>query len=342
MIQIINPCKYPDWDELLLTTSNFSFYHSSAWAKVLSESYRYNPLYFSSIDNCKLLALLPIMEIKSFLTGKRGVSLPFSDCFDPIASDEICFQKILQHTVKYGNNARWKYVDYRGGSNYFKGKTPSAYFYIHTLDLTRTEKDILSAFRNSTRRNIKKALNEGVELNISNSLGSLRRFYRLNCVTRKRHGLPPQPFFFFKKIYDHIISKGLGLIALASYRNTTIAGAVFFHTINKVIYKYGASAKSHQHLRANNLIMWEAIKWYSQNGFTIFDFGITEPENKGLLQFKRGWGVNEGIINYYRYNLRTNAFEKDDFRTKVSYGFFKTLPIPLLNAIGFLLYRHIG
>jgi len=67
--------------------------------------------------------------------------------------------------------------------------------------------------------------------------------------------------------------------------------------------KYGASEKAYHHLRPNNLIMWEAIKWCAQNGFKTFSLGRTEPENEGLLQFKQGWGTTEKIIKEIGYFL---------------------------------------
>jgi hypothetical protein len=88
--------------------------------------------------------------------------------------------------------------------------------------------------------------------------------------------------------------------------------------------------------------MWEAIKWYVNNGFTNFSFGITEPENEGLLQFKRSWGAKESILNYYKYDLRKEAYVKDEFRRKTSYAFFKHMPLPLLNLTGSLIYKHFG
>ena len=78
-IQIINPIDYPDWDDLLLTNDQTTFFHTSAWAKVLCESYKYRPLSFTVIENGKLSALIPIMEVSSLLTGKRAVSLPVTD-----------------------------------------------------------------------------------------------------------------------------------------------------------------------------------------------------------------------------------------------------------------------
>ena len=39
-------------------------------------------------------------------------------------------------------------------------------------------------------------------------------------------------------------------------------------------------------------------------GIKTFNFGRTELKHKGLLQFKRGWGVKEEILNYYKYDLK--------------------------------------
>ena len=171
----------------------------------------------------------------------------------------------------------------------------------------------------------------------------MREFYRLNCLTRKDHGLPPQPFYFFKKVHEHIISKGFGFVALASSRGEYIAGAVFLHLGLKAFYKYGASNRKYQYLRANNLIMWEAIKWCCQNGFKHFCFGRTEPENQGLLQFKSGWGTTQQQINYYRYNFKEEAFVPGRSKTTGFHNrIFKNMPTPILNRVGALLYRHFA
>jgi len=341
-LEILNPLELGDWDKLLLTHTNYSFFHSSAWARVLSESYKYKPLYFTTIENDKLSALIPVMEVNSFLTGRRGVSLPFTDYCEPIVPDKSCFQEITNSLIGYGKEAGWKYIEWRGGDSYFGNTTPSTFYYGHILDLNENEDELQNRFRDSTKRNIKKATKEGVDVKISNSFESLKAFYRLNCITRKHHGLPPQPFLFFKKVFEHVISRNLGHIALASRSEKIIAGAVYFHFGNKAIYKYGASDKDYQHLRPNNLVMWKAIKYYAQTGFKGFSFGRTEPGNEGLLQFKRGWGTREETINYYKYDLEKDTFIADQLIPKMSYKIFKKTPSPLLKLIGRLLYKHVG
>jgi lipid II:glycine glycyltransferase (peptidoglycan interpeptide bridge formation enzyme) len=135
----------------------------------------------------------------------------------------------------------------------------------------------------------------------------------------------------------------MGFIALASFQDKPIAGGVFFHFGEKATYKYGASDLQYQHLRANNLVMWEAIKWYSQNGYKSLSFGRTELKNQGLIQFKSGWGTTEQQINYYRYDLKKDSFVSGFSRvTGFHNKIFRNTPVPILNRIGNIFYRHVG
>src|SRR4030042_6484226 len=121
-LDIIDPTLLPAWDDLLLSTPGHSFFHSSAWAKVLKESYGYPPLYFATIKNGQFSALVPVMEVNSFLTGKRGVSLPFTDYCEAIVDEGISFKDLFDHIIDYGKNRGWKYIALRGGDRYFRNQ----------------------------------------------------------------------------------------------------------------------------------------------------------------------------------------------------------------------------
>jgi len=342
-ITMLNPIEDSRWNERVLASKNSSIFHSSNWAHVLSEAYHYTPLCFSIIRDKTLPAAIPIMEINSIITGKRGVSLPFTDYCDPIVPDVSVFESLLGQIIEHGRSAGWKSIELRTESVLPPMYSPSSNYYGHLLDIVRSEEELFLQLRDSTRRNIKKALKEGVEVVFSNTLDAVKEFYRLNCITRRDHGLPPQPYLFFKKVHEHVLAKDLGHIALASYKGRNIAGAIYFHFNNRAVYKYGASDKRFLDTRANNLVMWEAIRRYRNQGYANFSFGRTEPENEGLLQFKQGWGAKEYLIYYYKYDLGQNAFIKDDLKLKGVHNLiFKRMPLPLLKLAGSMLYRHMG
>ena len=88
----------------------------------------------------------------------------------------------------------------------------------------------------------------------------------MNCYTRRRHGLPPQPLKFFRNLYDFVLTKNKGFISISKYGGKSIAGAVFLLIGQKALYKYGASLIEYQNLRPNNLLMWESIKYLKASG----------------------------------------------------------------------------
>jgi hypothetical protein len=341
-INIINPVETPGWDDLLLTSEQTTFFHTSAWARVLSEAYGYKPLYFSVIEGGRLAGLIPVMEIDSFLTGKRGVSLPFTDAC-PVAADTRDIFRSLQDAVhEHGKQAGWKGIEFRGGERYF-GETPSsAEYFTHTLTLDADESKVFASFKSNTRRNIRRAGAEGVEVQLLNSREAVDIFYRMNCITRRGHHLPPQPRVFFSKIFEHILAMRKGFVAVAFHQDRPVASAIYFHFRSEAIYKYGASDKNFLRLRVNNLVMWEAIRWFCRNGAQTLDLGRTDPEDEGLLQFKRGWGVQERRKAYYTLSLKENAFSAERNGFSSPYWIFKALPIPLLRLAGRVLYRHVG
>jgi len=342
-MKILNPLEFDDWDNWILETETYSFFHSSGWTRVLYESYGYKPLYFLFADkNCPKI-LLPLMEINSFFTGKRGVSLPFSDYCQPIVKKEANFREVLDTIIDYGRWRGWKYIEIRGGKSIFKEAPSFSKYYIHNLDLSPGENKIFSNFRDSTKRNIKKAQRKGVKVEISRSFESMKKFYKLNCITRKMHGLPPQPFYFYKKIYEFLLLRNRGIVVLAYYNRKAVAGAVFFHFGRKALFKYSASDKEYHYLRPNNLVLWEGIKWYLKNGFSSISLGRTDINNKGLKQYKSGWGAKEDILKYYRFDIKNGSIIKNSKRMIItSHNIFKRTPLLLLKIVGLFFYKHCG
>ena len=148
---------------------------------------------------------------------------------------------------------------------------------------------------------------------------------------------------FFVKYMNILSQKALGFVALAYFQDKAIAGNVYFHFGQKAVYKYGASDKTWQHLRASNLAMWEAIKWYCRNGYKELHFGRTEPEHQGLRQFKMGWGAKEYSIKYFKYDINGEVFFDEQSQSPGFYPkLFSLMPGCLLRIIGSVAYKHVG
>ncbi len=341
-LEIVNPVEIEKWDEYIANLNQSSIFYTASWAEILSETYHFTPKYFMAQADGQLQFLLPIMEINNWLTGRRAVSLPFTDFCEPYVAQGISFGNYLDRIISIGQNLGWKSIELRGAEHLINTNTPSLYYYDHELSLT--EPSILFAgFKKSNQRNIRKAESNGINTVIDNSNRGLQDFYRLNCITRKKHGLPPQPYSFFRNVRKKIIANNYGKIFKAKFRQKTIAAAIYFHFKDSVLYKYGASDPNFLPLRANNLVMWEAIKYFAENNYQTFDFGKTELANQGLRRFKQSWGTTEKQMSYFKYSFEKNSFITEENKETGWYNMvFRHLPIPVLKLTGKLLYKHAG
>lgn len=343
MIERVNPLDDAQWDARLARWPGASFFHSSSWNRVLQEAYGFSPTTFIERHSGDIRAILPMMEIRSSLTGNRAASLPFTDECEPLCENDASFSALFQAAVERGLARNWKYLEFRGGAQFFKTAHPALSFFGHRLKLDPDTTRLFAQFDSSVRRAIRKAEASDLTIEFTRSLDAVREFYHLLSRTRQRHGVPPQPFRFFAKIHQHVLAPEHGWVVLAKRGKIPVAGAIFFHFGKTALYKFGASNDVHQHLRGNNLVMWQAIQWYASRGFQLLDFGRTSLRNEGLRRFKLGWSSTEMQINYFKYDLCTRDFtlardESSGWYNRV----FNILPRSLSQLVGTLLYKHIA
>jgi hypothetical protein len=341
-VAVVDPTRDLHWDEMISRMAGSTVFHSAAWARVLGESYGYAPLYLVATNKNNGSAVLALMEVKSWLTGKRGVSLPFTDECETLASDEGSARLIVEKATGLGRERMWQTIEMRGQKGPFSPTDAVGAPYLgHVLDLRIGERALFEKVASPVRRAIRKAEREDACVQVGCTALALRTYYGLHCLTRKRHGLPPQPWSFFSNIQRHLFQVNGGFVVLSYWRDRPVAGAVFLCHGRRAVYKYGASNLAFQSLRANNLVMWEAICWLVRNGFETLNFGRTSAQNDGLRRFKLGWGTSEYPISYQKFDYRKNRYVAE---ADAAYGWhntiFSRLPIWLSKMAGSFLYRH--
>ena len=342
-IQVLNPLEIADWDAQLALLPGAGFFHTAAWARVLHRTYGYLPRYQAGTESGRLQSLLPLMEVDSWLTGRRGIALPFTDAVAPLCATAGSFHRLWSAARDQAARRGWKYLECRGGKKWLPEAPASTSFLNHHLDLTVGETPLLKGCDDSVRRALRKAEQSALTVEFSQSLASMQVFYRLLGLTRRRHGVPPQPFPFFENICTQVLAQNMGWVVLARQGAIPVAGAVYFHYGRTAIYKFGSSDETYQHLRANNLVMWRAIRHYAREGYATLDFGRTSLDNAGLRKFKLGWGTQEEQIDYVRYDRASESYvSARDEASGWHNRLFRALPIPLSRLAGALLYRHIA
>lgn len=342
-VDIIDPFTAPELATWLENAKQTTIFHSTSWARVIAESYDYQPVFLALSQHGNLKACLPVMEVDSPFTGKRGVCLSFSDYCGAIAEDSEEFRLLFDAVRDYGRVRKWRYIEFRG-EPYLGNEKPFKSYAHHLIELSGDERLMLSRLRKSTVRGIQKAVREGVTVDVSETLGGVLDYYHLHCLTRRRQGLPPQPRSYFLKLHEHVIAEKLGFTALARQGDgAPMAGIICLRFGKNAIYKYGASITEFQHLRANNLLFWETISKCGRDGYDYLSLGRTDLDNEGLLVFKDGWGGRRTCLNYYRYDLAAERFISECPRELAGYRWvLQKMPVGVLRMLGRIAYRHLG
>ena len=341
---IVNPASISDWDAKIQAHSEYCFFHSQAWARVLTDTYGYRPLYHLTEHDGTPVSVFPLMEVDTWLTGKRGVGLPFTDHCWPLCSNGEDAAFLFESMKEFGRGRGWRYLEIKGGQSPIEGAQPALQFYNHVIRLSEDVDVLQSGLSSATRRAVRKAAKNGLTVGISRSLEALQIFYNLHCQARKRHGLPPQPYALFESMQRHVMEKDQGMVVLArTPERRAVAGAVFFYLGRRVIFKFGGSNLAYQSMRGNNLVLWEAMKWFAKKGFESLDFGKTSLTHEGLRQFKSGFGTEERLIEYYQYDLMRDPFRSyRDLPVAWVTRAFQLLPLPVLRMVGRACYRHMA
>ena len=235
-------------------------------------------------------------------------------------------------------------LELRGGQQFLNTAPIWSSCFTHTIDLNKSEDELFPVCRESTQRNIKKAKKQSLNVTHETTIQAVQDFHRLNVITRRDHGLPPQPWSFFKNLFDSVIAKGQGFLSIVRHKDQAIAADLFLINGEKAIYKYGASDRKFQHLRPNNLLIWEGMLHCKTLGAKSLNLGRTETNHEGLLQFKRGLGCVEEKIDYFRYDGRRNGFQKgrDAHGEGLSAKVLRCFPLFLLRALGKIAYKYVG
>lgn len=337
------PLNSEIWNKFILQQPNVNIFHHPSWIEFLVECYGYTPYLLTSlVENGKMQGGIPMMEINSWLTGRRMISLPFSDSCSPMAVDEKNLDKLILDLQQWRRQKGLSELQIRWPLSTRIDAYSGESFYQHFTYLNDDPAKVFRMFSKAqVQRHIRQSEKLGVVIKRGETLEDMYLFYNLHLRTRRRLGVPVQPIRFFRILWERLISQGLGFILLAYQEQQLLAGAVFLHFNETLTYKFGASDPKFWKFRPNDAIFWNAICWGCENGYKLFDWGRTDIDNDGLRDFKRGWGSEEQSLHYTILAdsppLHTSRFEVP---RRLLTTIIQRSPVWMCRLIGELFYSH--
>lgn len=338
-----------DWGRFVLSRRDSTIYHTPQWLFMIKEAYGGEPWCVLAEDrDGKIIGGLPLVTVRSRLTGTRLTSVPGGQTCNMLAGDQEVCDLILAYLCELRKERGFKYIELRTDDE-FRFTHPGLVrqdmgFSTYLLDLGPPLSDIFSSFHGSCiQRPIKNSVKCGLVLTEGTAEEDLRRFYSLYYGMRKRKGLLPQPYIFFSKLRSIMAPCGKIEFLSATHGRRTVASVLILKHGETVTYEYGASLHEALDLHPSHFLLWEAIKRARAEGFRVFDFGRTSDENKGLCQFKARWGTRRMALNYYHIcgSDRTQSFRTSGALKRLMSWSMRTLPDVFTRSFSRILYPHL-
>ena len=340
----VDPISDLRWAKLITNNPQASLFHDPRWLRALNLTYAYHPLVLTtSSPGMPLCNGILFCEVDSWLTGRRLVSLPFSDHCEPLVNNASDTELLLQHARHEVDVGQYKHFELRPllcQPSTVCGLGAMRSFMFHRLDLRHPIETIYKGFhKDCIQRKIRRAERESLNYEEGNTEKLLRQFLGLMRMTRRRHGLPTQPEQWFRAL---IACFGEDLkIRIASKGNTPVASIITISHHRTMVYKYGCSDYSASRLGGTPLLFWHAVQDAKNSQKEELDLGRSDINGEGLITFKDHLGAKSFKLQYWNYPSRTYR-PLNPWLKIISKKAVELSPDFLLQMAGGLLYRHIG
>ena len=350
-IKAIDPSHDSRWNEFVEKHRLGCAFHHSAWKEVIEKTFpRVKPHYFIVEDeDGNIAGGMPFFYVKSWLTGKRLVSLPFSLYCDPLINSDKAFEYLIEDILKKQRELRAHFIEIRTRFTKDLFKYTNFREFIgyknHTLALDPDLQILKKSFhRTCIRQRINRAEQSNVAVVEASSESDMKTFFELHCMTRKKYGVPPQPYSFFRNMWEILYPRKMLGILIAKYENQPVSSLLFLKYKQRIHAEYMGTNDEFLKYSPNILLFWKAIEQSKAEGYRFFDFGGSFGGNVELITFKRRWGtVEEDLSHYYFPSIRGLSTKVEEGKSyKVMTQATRKMPDQLFRWTGKLLYRHMG
>lgn len=338
------PLTDPRWQQLLEVHESATVFHSPDWLRALQCTYGYEPVVLTTCPpDTNLTNGLLLCSVRNLFGGRRLVSLPFSDHCEPLAGDDSEMWALLAAAASYCSDLGRIHLEIRPlhvlpPSQL--GFQPTAAYYIHQLELSESADNVFARFsKGSVQRKITKAEHEDLTCEEGNSQKLIEAFYGLLLLTRRRHRIPPQPIEWFQSLARLLGDAFKVRVAFKSGR--PVASIITLQSTQSMVYKYGCSDEAYWNLGGLQLLLWKAIQQAVSHGCKHFDFGRSDVDHIGLVEFKDRWGAKRTLLSYWT-TPSTNETRRDAMDSLLARRAFSLVPDRILVVLGRMLYRYIG
>src|SRR5437660_5825242 len=113
-IHVLDPLTDRRWDELVACHPRASAFHHSGWLRALSRTYDYKPFVLTTTPPGEALRDgIVLCKVRTWITGSRLVSLPFTDHCEPLIGEGEQLPQFIEWLRSDCDRHAYRYVELR-------------------------------------------------------------------------------------------------------------------------------------------------------------------------------------------------------------------------------------
>jgi peptidoglycan pentaglycine glycine transferase (the first glycine) len=168
-----------------------------------------------------------------------------------------------------------------------------------TIDLKRSEAELLAAMHPKTRYNIRLSAKKDVLVREA-AESDLAAFNDLMQATGSRDAFATHSPEYYSAAYRLFVPDDLAKLFVATYQGKIIAGIFVFALRDRAWYFYGASGNVERERMPNHALQWAAIRWAKSRGCTEYDLWGVPDEDEAALEAQY-LDRTDGLWGVYRF-----------------------------------------
>ena len=288
------------WDGFIRSHKDSGPYHLFGWKSAIETAYHHRAYYLMAEgENAEIKGVLPLIFVKPPIMKGSLVSLPFCDYGGILSSDRGIAAQLMQYAFDLAAalNARLEFryklpdsaLSDLGSLGVMSHKVRMV------LNLPNGSEVMWTGLKSKLRSQIKRPIKENLEFQLG-SLDLLDDFYKVFRINMRDLGSPVHSRTLISSIIETFgTSAHVGVVY---YQGKPVASGIILDHRDMVSIPWASSLGEYSRLSPNMLLYWGFMKYASDNGFSLFDFGRSTA-GEGTYKFKEQWGCTPFPLYWY-------------------------------------------
>ncbi len=342
-VRRLQPGSFDAWDDYVNRHEQGTFYHLSGWQEVIDSTYAH-PCYFSYVvEDDKITAVLPLVQVKSKLFGNTLISTPFCIQGGILADHSSAYQMLVEHAKSLAKQLEVSYVEFRSEADKSLALglvcPKEQLSVVFGCELASQPAKILANVKKKQRAVIRQSLNNNLRYQIEDDVTNL---YKIYSYSVRNLGTP----VFSKRLFQRLLAvfPTQCEILTVFHEEKPVSSVMSFYYKGKVLPHFGGGVHDARALKSNDYMYYQLMCHGAQKGCDYFDFGRSKVDS-GAYNYKKHWGMQASPAgNHYYLNLAkdTPTLNVNNPKYALAIKLWKKLPLPVSQLLGPQLSKYLG